>query len=248
MPAIVLDHVSKRYARAKKRTLLVKHLLGMAKNENDRDVFYALRDVSLEIDHSECVAIVGSNGAGKTTLLSLVAGLAVPDEGSVLIGGRVAALMELGSGFHPDLTGAENVRVNAALLGLSRAETAGAMERIVDFAGAADYIDNPMRTYSTGMVVRLAFSTAVSVDPDILIIDEVLTVGDKDFQERCFEKIREFRAQGKTMLIVSHAPKMLEDICDHAVWLNHGQLVMKGALDEVQRAYYSHHAAANAAP
>jgi ABC-type polysaccharide/polyol phosphate transport system ATPase subunit len=251
MPAIVLDHVSKRYARKNKRTLLMKYILGMGSGRpagvDESDVFYALRDVSLTINPSESVAIVGPNGAGKTTLLSLVAGLAMPDAGTVDVAGRVAALMELGSGFHPDLTGEENVRVNAALLGLTRKETAAAMGRIVEFAGAEEYIQRPMRTYSSGMIVRLAFATAVSVDPDVLIIDEVLAVGDKEFQARCFAKIREFRAQGKTMLVVSHAPGMLEGICDQAVLLNHGEFVMKGSLQEVQAAYSTQHAAASAA-
>src|SRR5262249_42903643 len=156
------------------------------------------------------MAVVGPNGAGKSTLLGLVAGLSSPDSGTVSVNGRVAALLELGSGFHPDLTGSENVHLNASLLGLSRKRTSQLFDEIADFSGIGEFIDEPLRTYSTGMTMRLAFSVAIHMDPEILLIDEVLAVGDAAFQVKCFEKIRQFRQAGKTLLCVSHASGMVQ--------------------------------------
>jgi lipopolysaccharide transport system ATP-binding protein len=184
--------------------------------------------------------VVGNNGAGKSTLLSLVAGLSRPDEGTVEVNGQVAALLELGSGFHPYLTGRENVRLNASLLGLSRQRTGELFEQIVEFSGIGEFIDEPLRTYSSGMVMRLAFSVAVTIDPEILLIDEVLAVGDAAFQAKCFDKIREFRHAGKTMVCVSHASGMVRELCDQAIWLDHGELIMSGTVAEVTEAYAGH--------
>jgi lipopolysaccharide transport system ATP-binding protein len=166
----------------------------------------------------------------------LVAGISKADEGVVTVNGQVAALLELGSGFHPSLTGRENVRLNAALLGLSRRQTTEAFERIVDFSGIRDFIDEPLRTYSTGMMMRLAFSVAVNRDPEILLVDEVLAVGDAAFQAKCIEKIREFRDAGKTLLCVSHS-SMIRQLCDRAIWLDHGELILSGPVDDVLEAY-----------
>jgi ABC-type polysaccharide/polyol phosphate transport system ATPase subunit len=185
------------------------------------------------------VGVIGHNGAGKSTLLNLITGLCQPDRGSVEVDGRIAALLELGAGFHPDLTGAENVHVNAALLGLSRREMREKYQAMVEFAEIGDFIDEPLRTYSSGMVMRLAFSVAITVDPDILIIDEVLGVGDMAFQTKCFERIMQFRRAGKTILCVSHSSEALKDMCTRAVWLDHGRLVDDGPLDRVLSAYRS---------
>ncbi|HWQ57273.1 MAG TPA: ABC transporter ATP-binding protein [Bryobacteraceae bacterium] len=193
--------------------------------------------MSFRVEPRESLAVIGPNGAGKSTLLSLVAGLAKPDEGVIAVTGRVAALLELGSGFHYDLTGAENVRLNASLLGLTRKETSRLFDSIVDFSGIGDFIREPLRTYSSGMVMRLAFSIAVNVDPDILLIDEVLAVGDQSFQAKCFEEIHKLRRNGKTLLCVSHAPGMLHELCDRAIWLDRGELVMEGPLGKVADAY-----------
>ena len=228
--------VSKYFQRVHGRMLLRSHLKHWLRRDH-RDRFYALKNVSFRVAPGESLAVVGSNGAGKSTLLSVVAGLAEPDEGTVRVDGRVAALLELGSGFHPDLTGAENVRLNASLLGLSRKRTAELMDQIVDFSGIADFIDEPLRTYSSGMVVRLAFSVAVNTDPEVLLIDEVLAVGDHVFQAKCFDKITEFRRQGKTLLCVSHGAAMLQALCDRAIWLDHGELVLAGDIREVLEAY-----------
>ena len=199
--------------------------------------FFALRNVSFRVEDGESLAVVGRNGAGKSTLLSLVAGLTDPVEGSVAVKGRVAALLELGAGFHPDLTGVENLHLNASLLGLSRKRTAEVYEDILAFAGIGDFIYEPIRTYSSGMTVRLAFAIAVNVDPDILIVDEVLAVGDQAFQEKCRERIRGFKAQGKTLLFVSHSGPMVRELCNRAVWLERGQILLDGPADEVLDAY-----------
>jgi ABC-type polysaccharide/polyol phosphate transport system ATPase subunit len=187
----------------------------------------------------EGLAIIGRNGAGKSTLLSLLAGLAPPDRGTIEVNGRVAALLELGSGMHPDLSGAENIYLNAALLGFGEKETRALFDPIVEFAGVGDFIHQPLRTFSSGMHLRLAFAIAVNVNPDILIVDEVLAVGDAEFQAKCYERIRRFRAEGKSFICVSHARPVLQELCDHAIWLDHGALVMSGNTVDVLDAYES---------
>ncbi|MCE5310925.1 MAG: ABC transporter ATP-binding protein [Acidobacteriales bacterium] len=234
--AIQFRGVSKTFSRTTHRMLLRNHITRWFLGDN-KERFYALRDVSFDLPAGENLAVVGSNGAGKSTLLSLIAGLAPPDGGTVETRGRVAALLELGSGFHYDLTGAENVRLNASLLGLSRRRTEELFDQIVDFSGVADFIDEPLRTYSTGMVMRLAFSVTVYLDPDILLVDEIIAVGDRTFQEKCFEKILEFKHNSKTLVCVSHSPETLQKLCDRAIWLDHGQLVMDGDIGEVLAAY-----------
>jgi ABC-type polysaccharide/polyol phosphate transport system ATPase subunit len=204
---------------------------------NDSSRFYALNHLSFHLDAGEGVAVIGANGAGKSTLLGLVSGLSQPDAGTVMVNGRIAALLELGSGFHPDLTGAENVALNASLLGLGRTRTRELFDGIVEFSGIGDFIREPLRTYSTGMVMRLAFAVAINMDPEILIIDEVLAVGDAAFQEKCFERLRGFRHAGKTLLCVSHAHRLVGQLCDRAIWLNHGELMMNGSYKEVSAAY-----------
>jgi lipopolysaccharide transport system ATP-binding protein len=212
--------------------------------KNPATEFTALKGISFQVKHAEGLAVVGSNGAGKSTLLSLVTGLAAPDKGTIEVTGRVAALLELGSGFHPDLTGTENVYLNASLLGFNQRQTREMFDSIVDFAGIGNFIHEPLRTFSSGMVVRLAFSIAVNVDPEILIIDEVLAVGDASFQEKCFERIREFRRAGKTFLCVSHNRNMLLELCDQAIWLDHGEVVTAGKINFVLDAYEGHAAVA----
>ncbi len=236
MRVIEFTNVSKTFSRVTGQMLLRTHLSRWFGSPH-KERFYALKRVSFQVEQGESLAVIGPNGAGKSTLLSLVAGLANPDEGSVWVGGRVAALLELGSGFHHDLTGAENVRLNAALLGLSRSRTADVFDQIVEFSGIEEFIDEPLRTYSTGMMMRLAFSVAVHVDPEILLIDEVLAVGDQAFQAKCFDKIHQLRAGGKTLLCVSHASGMVQQLCDRAIWLDCGQLMMSGSVSEVTEAY-----------
>ncbi|MGA7409724.1 MAG: ABC transporter ATP-binding protein [Bryobacteraceae bacterium] len=234
---IEFDNVTKIYHRHGGRMLLrnrVQHMFSGQPAES----FAAVKNVSFRLRPGESLAVVGPNGAGKSTLLSLVAGLCSPDEGSISVQGRVAALLELGSGFHPDLTGRENIRLNASLLGLTRRRTAEIFDEIVEFSGIGkEFIDESIRTYSTGMTMRLAFSVAVNTSPDLLLVDEVLAVGDAAFQEKCFRKIRQFRASGKSLLCVSHASGTVQQLCDQAIWLDHGQVVMSGAIAEVMEEY-----------
>jgi ABC-type polysaccharide/polyol phosphate transport system ATPase subunit len=236
MSYIRFDRVSKTFRRHTGRALLRSHFATWFQRSPVSD-FYALKNVSFEIREGENVAIVGSNGAGKSTLLSLVAGLSIADEGSVSVNGRVAALLELGSGFSPDLTGAENIMLNAALLGLTRKKAQEAFEPIVDFSGLSEFIHEPLRTYSSGMIMRLAFSVAISIDPDFLIIDEVIAVGDQAFQTKCFEKICDLKNAGKGFLCVSHATTLVQKLCDRALWLDHGELMMDGPVGDVIAAY-----------
>jgi len=236
MSLIQFEQVSKAFLRSSSRMLLRGILVERFRN-NGRSQFYALKNVSFTIHEGETVGVIGRNGAGKSTLLSLVAGISYPDTGKVTVQGRVAALLELGSGFHPDLTGVENVFLNASLLGLSRAKTIEKFEQIREFADIGDFIHEPLRTYSSGMIMRLAFSVAIHVDPAFLIIDEVLAVGDVAFQAKCYEKITQFKNSGKGLLIVSHAGKTVQQLCDRAIWLDHGTLMMDGPTEEVVAAY-----------
>jgi ABC-type polysaccharide/polyol phosphate transport system ATPase subunit len=236
MIAVSFQNVSKTFTRHSGQMLLrqrIKHLF----DREPADPFYALKNVSFDLQHGESMALIGSNGAGKSTALAMIAGMAFPSSGEVRVNGKVAALLELGSGFHPDLTGKENISLNASLLGFGERDVKALYPQIVDFADIGDFVNEPLRTYSSGMMVRLAFAVAVNLDPDILIIDEVLAVGDAAFQAKCFEKIRSFRRRGKTFVCVSHSKALLMDICDTAIWLDHGELVMKGSLEEVFRAY-----------
>jgi len=235
MRVIELHNVSKKFPRHAGQMLLRNHVTRFFTGRRE-DPFFALKRVSFSVEQGESLAVIGSNGAGKSTLLGLVAGVSQPDEGTVAVHGQLAALLELGSGFHPDLTGRENVRLNAALLGLSRRETAEAFERIVDFSGIREFIDEPLRTYSTGMVMRLAFSVAINRDPQILLVDEILAVGDAAFQAKCIAKVHELRSSGKTLLCVSHS-SMIRQLCDRAIWLDHGELILSGKVAEVLEAY-----------
>jgi lipopolysaccharide transport system ATP-binding protein len=238
MALIEFEHVSKTFSHTGGAKLLGAHVRERLRPRTS-DVFYALKDVSFRVEPGHSMAIIGGNGAGKSTLLSLVAGLSLPNEGRVAVNGKVAALLELGCGFHPDLTGRENVKLNASMLGLSRKRTAECFDDILEFSGIGDFIEEPIRTYSSGMIMRLAFSVAVNVDPDILIIDEVLAVGDQNFQAKCFEKIYGFKRAGKTLLFVSHAAQMVREFCDQALWLHHGEAMLIGTPEDVLAAYSS---------
>jgi ABC-type polysaccharide/polyol phosphate transport system ATPase subunit len=236
MPLIEFQEVTKTFSRGAGRQLLRGYLMDLFR-PGTRDRFVALNDVSFSIEAGESVAVIGHNGAGKSTLLGLVAQLALPDRGSVTVRGQVAALLELGSGFHGDLTGRENVHLNASLLGLSRTRVDSLFDEIVDFSGIGDFIEEPVRTYSSGMLMRLAFSVAINVDPDILIVDELLAVGDQEFQEKCVRKVLEFQRRGKTLLCVSHVASAVQQLCPRAIWLNHGRLMMDGPSADVVEAY-----------
>jgi lipopolysaccharide transport system ATP-binding protein len=201
------------------------------------DRFTALADVSFTVGHGESVAILGRNGAGKSTLLNLISGVVPPTSGQLRTEGHLTALLELGTGFHPDLTGRENVTLNASLFGLSRAEATERYASIVEFSELEEFIGDPLRTYSSGMWLRLAFAIAVHSDPDILLIDEILAVGDDRFQKKCFDRMAEFRQQGKTILCASHVHSIVASLCDRAIWLEHGRVVRDGPLEAVCAEY-----------
>ncbi|HEY1207278.1 MAG: ABC transporter ATP-binding protein [Bryobacteraceae bacterium] len=235
-PAVELCGISKFFYRHTGRVLLRKHVESWFRRGR-KERFWALKDVSCRVEPGGGLALVGTNGAGKSTLLSVIAGLAELDAGRLTVNGRIGALLQLGAGFHPDLTGIENIWLNAALIGLTRRRTGEVFESIIDFAGIADFIAEPLRTYSNGMMMRLAFSVAVHMDPDILIVDEVLAVGDHAFQAKCRAKILEFKRAGKTLIAVSHNAAGVEDLCERAIWLDRGAVVRDGPLADVVAAY-----------
>jgi ABC-type polysaccharide/polyol phosphate transport system ATPase subunit len=236
MSVVRLQSVVKTYSRTVSRQF-IRSLVFSRLRPAPHELFYALKDISLELKEGDCLGLVGPNGAGKSTLLSVIAGLSWPDSGSLEINGRVAALLELGSGFHADLTGAENVLLNAALLGFSRRRASEKFDEIVDFSGIRDFIHEPLRTYSAGMTLRLAFSVAMAVDPDILLIDEVLAVGDQAFQAKCIGRIMQLKKAGRVLICASHDMDTLRQLSTRAVWLDHGSVVRLGPAGEVIDAY-----------
>jgi len=240
--AIIMDGAWKKFRLYHEKNQYLKAAVmrrGRAKYED----FWALRDVSFEVPHGEAFGIIGSNGSGKSTILKCLAGILAPDRGSVAANGRVAALLELGAGFHPDLSGRENVGLNAAILGMTGREVDDKFDEIVEFAGLEQFIDTPVKNYSSGMVVRLGFAVAINVEPEILIIDEVLAVGDEEFQQRCFQKIEQFRREGRTIVFVSHGLTQVSQFCHRAMWLDHGEVKMIGPAYEVVSEYtgVAHH-------
>ena len=218
----------------------LRQALAKRAGEGFRD-FYALREVSFEIRRGEATGIIGRNGSGKSTLLQLLAGTLTPTSGSLAVRGRVSALLELGSGFNPDFTGRENVFLNGAILGLSRCEMTEKFDEIAAFADIGEFLDQPVKTYSSGMMVRLAFAVAVSVQPDILIIDEALSVGDVFFTQKCFQRIREIVHRGATLIFVSHDMGAVQNLCDRALLLNAGRLVYDGAPEDCVSRYFNLH-------
>lgn len=224
---ISVENVSKRFVVHQDKSLKdrVLHPRRTAANAED---FWALRDVSLDIHSGNTIGLIGPNGSGKSTLLKVIGGILSPTTGRVLQRGRVAALLELGAGFHQDLTGRENIYLNASILGLSRKQTDKYFDEIVAFSGIENFIDTQVKFYSSGMYVRLAFAVAVHVDPDILLVDEVLAVGDEAFQQKCLDKIRSFQEEGRTIIMVTHTLSQIEEFCTRALVLGHGQVVYDG--------------------
>jgi ABC-2 type transport system ATP-binding protein/lipopolysaccharide transport system ATP-binding protein len=228
--------VGKRFRRHSDRRGTLKELLVRGRPRQVDD-FWALRDVSLAVPKGSVYGFIGHNGSGKSTMLKVMAGIYRPSEGSVTVNGRLAALIELGAGFHPDLTGRENIRLNGSILGLSRKEIESAADEIVDFSGLGDFVDEPVKNYSSGMYVRLGFSVAVHMRPDVLLVDEVIAVGDEDFQRKCFDHLYRLRKAGRTIVIVSHATTLLASLCDEVAWLDHGSLVERGTASAVVDGY-----------
>lgn len=234
--AVSVNNVSKKFRLYRERNQYLKTTLlrgGRARYED----FWAVKDVSFEIPVGSTFGIIGSNGSGKSTLLKCLAGILTPEEGNLAINGRLSALLELGAGFHPELNGRENIFLNGAILGMTKNEISTRLDDIVDFSGLGHFIDTPVKNYSSGMVVRLGFSIAANVEPEILLIDEVLAVGDAEFQLRCYEKIERFRQDGRTIVLVSHGLSEIEQICDTVAWLEKSELKELGPSLEVVQKY-----------
>lgn len=246
MPAVDFRQVSKRYRRPAGQRLsttlksfLLRDLWRRQPPKTDAVdlAIWVLRDVDLQLHRGKTTGIIGRNGAGKSTLLKLVGGILQADLGHVTIRGRVAALIELGAGFHPELTGRENILINGVILGQSKAQMRARTQAIIAFADLADYIDYPVRTYSSGMYARLGFAVAIHVDPDILLIDEILSVGDAEFTRKCRAALDAFKTQNKSIVVVSHDLHTIRSFCDEALWLDAGRVVMQGPAKQVVDAY-----------
>ena len=234
--AIRVKDLTKKYKLYQKRSERLANAFGKEKNIKE---FYALKGVSFEISKGECVGIIGHNGAGKSTLLKLLTGVAFPTSGEIEINGRLASMLELGSGFNPELTGMENIYFNGSLNGLTKEEIDGKLKDILEFADIGNFIEQPVKNYSSGMFARLAFAVAINVDPDILIVDEILSVGDVGFQVKCMEKFNEFKKKGKTILYVSHGLGTVKKFCDRAIWLQKGEVIDDGNSVIVVERYYN---------
>lgn len=235
--AIEANNLGKWYRRREIGMPSLLRTLSRSKINRIEDGFWALRNLSFQVKSGSMVGVIGPNGAGKSSLLGLVAGTITPTEGWVRSYGRIACMLELGAGFHPDLSGRENIFLNASILGIPREDVIKKFDSIVDFAGIRDFIDMPVRHYSSGMYVRLAFAVAVEMNPDILLIDEVLAVGDIAFQMKCLDRIRSFKKSGKTILFVSHALQTVEEFCDEVFLLYNGKIVMQGNPTETILSY-----------
>jgi len=240
MSAITVDNISKKFRLPHhKKTTLFQHALGLMKRQMTYEEFWALRDISFEVEKGETLGIIGRNGSGKSTLLKILAKVLYPDSGTVQISGKIASFLELGVGFQPELTAAENIYIYASVLGISRRETGMVYDQILDFAELKRFEDMKLKNFSSGMYTRLAFSTAVNCNPDIMLVDEALAVGDTAFQKKCMAKIDEFKAQGKTIILVSHAMDTVRKICDRTVLLHNGVIVSLGDTDSVILDYAS---------
>lgn len=234
--AIAINNVSKAFKIYHDKPLTLKEKL-LRLRSNNYSKFEALTNVSIQIDKGETVALIGHNGCGKSTLLKLITKILRPDQGEIKVEGRISSLIELGAGFHPDFTGRENIYTNAAIFGLSKKEIDGKLNDIIEFSELGEFIENPVRTYSSGMYMRLAFSVAINVEPEVLLIDEILSVGDENFQKKCFEKIEGFKKSGATIVIVTHDLGTVEKLCDKVIWLDKGKIVQKGSPDKVVDMY-----------
>ncbi|MCU1404028.1 MAG: transporter ATP-binding protein, partial [Glaciihabitans sp.] len=230
-PVIRVVDASKRFVLHKDKSVK-ERILYFRHREKSKSDFWALRDVSMEVGLGETVGLIGHNGSGKSTLLKVIGGIFSPTTGTVYRRGRVAALLELGAGFHPDLSGRENVYLNAAILGMTTSETDAVFDQIVEFSGIGDFIESQVKFYSSGMYVRLAFAVAVHSDPDLLLVDEVLAVGDEPFQQKCMNKIRQFQREGRTIVLVSHSAEQVADVCNRTIVLDNGVIVHDGGVGE----------------
>lgn len=237
-PAVQLEGVSVKYLAPNERLETFKeHVIRRLQRKIRHDFFFALKGISLDVPRGEIFGIIGRNGAGKSTLLKVVSRVLVPTSGRVVTRGRVSPLLQLGAGFHPELTGRENVFLNGTLLGRSREEVNKHLEEIQEFAELGNFIDAPLRTYSSGMVARLGFSVATNWQPEILILDEVMAVGDEAFRRKCEDRMQEFRAKGSTIILVTHNLKTIRDLCDSVAWIDNGSIQECGDVTSVTESY-----------
>lgn len=234
--AILVNHVTKRFKLYydKPSTLKERLVFWNRKKPEERTV---LDDINVKIKKGESVALIGVNGSGKSTLLKLMTKIIYPTKGKIKTHGKLTSLLELGAGFHPDFTGRENIYFNASIFGLTKKEIDNKLDDIIKFSELEEFIDNPVRTYSSGMYMRLAFAVAINVEADILLIDEILAVGDQHFQEKCFAKLHELKKSEKTIVIVSHSLDSVKDLCDRAIWINEGHIAMDGDTEKVIKKY-----------
>jgi lipopolysaccharide transport system ATP-binding protein len=234
--AVRVDHVTKTFRMYHERNQTIKAAIMRGRTSVHED-FLALKDVSFDVPAGSTFGLIGSNGSGKSTLLKCLANIYYPNKGSITHFGRIAAMLEVGSGFHAELSGRENIFLNGSILGMTKKEVSRKFDEIVDFSGVESFIDQPVKNYSSGMYVRLGFAIAINVDPDILVVDEVLAVGDSEFQQKCFAKFRDFKEDGKTVILVSHDMGTVSSMCDQAAWLRHGDLVKVGPAKDTIKAY-----------
>jgi len=239
-PVIRLENVTQRFRVIQERPDTVRELFSkIFRHRSGYHDFEAVKNVSFEVPHGQAVGIIGRNGSGKSTLLKIIAGVYRPSKGTVTVNGTLAPLIELGAGFHHELTGRENILLNGLLMGYSKRDMLDRQQAIIDFAEIGEFIDAPVKQYSSGMYMRLAFAVAIEVDPQILVLDEILAVGDMGFQLKCFERIRRFRESGKTILLVTHSMANVEEHCDRAILIDHGSILVDGRADEAIAMYKS---------
>jgi ABC-type polysaccharide/polyol phosphate transport system ATPase subunit len=237
-PVIRLSNVTQRFRVIHERPDTVRELFSkLFRNRSSYHDFEAVKNVSFDVPHGQAVGIIGRNGSGKSTLLKIIAGVYRPSKGTVTVNGTLAPLIELGAGFHHELTGRENILLNGLLMGYSKRDMMERQQDIIDFADVGEFIDAPVKQYSSGMYMRLAFAVAIEVDPQILVLDEILAVGDMGFQAKCFERIRRFRESGKTILLVTHSMAVVEEHCDRAILIDHGNIIVDGRADEAIAMY-----------
>jgi ABC-type polysaccharide/polyol phosphate transport system ATPase subunit len=237
-PVIRLENVTQRFRVIHERPDTVRELFSkIFRHSSSYHDFEAVKNVSFDIPHGQAVGIIGRNGSGKSTLLKIIAGVYRPSKGTVTVNGTLAPLIELGAGFHHELTGRENILLNGLLMGYSKRDMLERQQAIIDFADVGEFIDAPVKQYSSGMYMRLAFAVAIEVDPQILVLDEILAVGDMGFQQKCFQRIRRFRESGKTILLVTHSMAVVEEHCDRAILIDHGSIIVDGRADEAIAMY-----------
>ena len=229
---IIVEHVYKSFNIYMDKANSLKEKL-LFWNRNKKEKREVLKDINLTIKNGEAVGLIGVNGSGKSTLLKLMTKIIYPNQGKITTNGKLTSLLELGAGFHPDFSGRENIYFNASIFGLTRKKIDERLDKIIEFSELGSYIDNPVRTYSSGMYMRLAFAVAINVDADILLVDEVLAVGDQHFQDKCIAKMKELKEEGKTMVFVTHSLSTVKDFCNRAIWLSNGEIKMDGEPDTV---------------